>query len=223
MSDGSTDRLVSELVQDARPVRLVGPLRAELAAVAAVALGISVAVVATLGLRPAGLAGAPGDPSFVLVAVGLATSGCGALLGALALGRPGLERAASLAALAAVTVLALCAGAAAFGLARGGIGDGSIWGGAEELPCMLFSVALALPVALFATYRVSRAAPLHRWRTALFAGAGAAGLGTLSAHLTCRTPGAWHTVVTHALTPLLGGLVLALLLYLLLRRWARAA
>jgi hypothetical protein len=81
-----------------------------------------------------------------------------------------------------------------------------------------FSILLALPAALFATYLAASAAPIHSIRTSILTAAGGTGLGMVAAHLTCRTPGAWHTVLTHALAPVIGGLLLAAPLALMLRR-----
>jgi len=214
----TTEQLVARLARDLRPVRPVAALRRELAGVAAVVLAVVAAVVLAMGLRPNGLGVAPGEPPFAAIALGLAAAGFGAVLGALALARPGRETAASSAALAGATALALCAGVAAATLEAGP--HARIWGGLGEVPCVLFALVLALPVALLVTYRAGRSAVLHRGRTAFLAGTGAMALGTLAAHLTCRTPGAWHAVFTHSVAPLIGGLVLALPLYALLRRLA---
>lgn len=93
----------------------------------------------------------------------------------------------------------------------------------RTLPCVLVSIALSVPAALLVTYLAAQAAPLRPAATAFLAGCGATALGTFAAHLTCRTPGAWHVVTTHAATPLLGGLLMAAPVLRLLRSWARNA
>jgi hypothetical protein len=152
------------------------------------------------------------------MALGLAVFGLGAISAALAFARPGLEGRGLGLALGSVVSLGVCVAISAFWLRVGqGTGD-PMWGGERELPCVIFSVLLALPAALFATYLAASAAPIHSIRTSILTAAGGTALGMVAAHLTCRTPGAWHTVLTHALAPVIGGLLLAAPLALMLRR-----
>jgi hypothetical protein len=73
------------------------------------------------------------------------------------------------------------------------------------------------------TRLVAGAAALEPGRTALWVALGASALGTLAAHLTCRTPGGWHVVLVHPLAPLVGALLLARPIRHLLQRWSRAS
>ncbi|HME71787.1 MAG TPA: NrsF family protein [Myxococcota bacterium] len=218
MSRDPTDALITSLARDLQPVRPVRPLRREVLKVGAVAGAVTVAVVAGLGLRP-GLEVVPGQTPFVVMALGLAVFGLGSISAALAFARPGLEGRGVTLALGSVVSLLVCVAIAAFWLrAVQSTGD-AVWGGGRELPCVLFSIALALPAALFATYLAASAAPIHSIRTSVLTAAGGTALGMVAAHLTCRTPGAWHTVLTHALAPMIGGFLLAAPLALMLRHW----
>jgi len=222
MSRDPTDALITSLARNLQPVRPVRPLRREVLRVAAVAGAVTVAVVAGLGLRP-GLEVVPGPTPFVVMALGLAAFGLACISAALAFARPGLENRGLAYALGGLVSLLVCVGIAAFWILGAPSTEDAMWGGARELPCVLFSISLALPAALFATYLAASAAPIHSVRTAILTGAGGTALGMVAAHLTCRTPGAWHTVLTHALAPLIGALLLAAPLALMLRRWHFAA
>jgi hypothetical protein len=179
---------------------------------------VTVAVVAGLGLRP-GLEVVPGEAPFIAMALGLTALGLGFIGSALAFSRPGLEdRGAALAWGSFVTLL-VCVGIAAFWLQSAPPTGDPVWGGRRELPCIVFSMILSLPVGLLATYLAASAAPIHLVRTSLLTASGGTALGMVAAHLTCRTPGAWHMVLTHALAPMIGGILLATPLFLMLRRW----
>jgi hypothetical protein len=218
MSRDSTDALIASLTRDLRPVRPVRSLSREILRVAGVAAVVTIAVVAPLGLRP-GLEAVPGETPFVAMALGLGLFGLGSIAAALAFARPGLEGRAGALVLGSVVSLLVCAGIAAFYLRPDEATGVGLWGGERELPCVVFSIVLALPAALFATYRAASAAPIHSVRTAILTAAGGTALGMVAAHLTCRTPGAWHTVLTHALAPMIGGVLLLAPLALMLRRW----
>ena len=222
MSRDPTDELISSLARDLRPVRPVRPLGREILRVGAVAGAVTVAVVAGLGLRP-GLEVVPGQTPFVVMALGLAVFGLGSISAALAFARPGLEGRGVTLALGSVVSLLVCVGISAFWLRAAPSTADAVWGGARELPCVLFSITLALPAALFATYLAASAAPIHSSWTSVLTAAGGTALGMVAAHLTCRTPGAWHTVLTHALAPMIGAFLLVVPLALMLRRWQLAA
>jgi hypothetical protein len=174
-------------------------------------------MVAFLGLRP-GLEVVPGQTAFVAMALGLAVFGLGAIGAALAFARPGLESRGLSLTLGSVVSLLVCVGISAFWLQTGPSTGDPVWGGERELPCVIFSLLLALPAVLFATHLAASAAPIHSVRTAILTAAGGTALGMVAAHLTCRTPGAWHTVLTHALAPMIGGFLLTAPLALMLRR-----
>lgn len=125
--------------------------------------------------------------------------------------------------MATVLGFLLCVGTASLVLLGSPPGAEALWGGFPEVPCVLVSLTLSVPAALIVTYLAASAAPLRPGGTALLAACGAIALGTFAAHLTCRTPGAWHVVTTHAAIPLVGGLLAAAPLLRLLRSWARIA
>lgn len=218
MSRDSTDALITSLAQDLEPVYPVRPLRREVLKVGAVAGAVTIAAVASRGLRP-GLDVVPGQTTFIVMAFGLAVFGLGFISAALASARPGLEERGTALALGSMVSLLTCVAIAAFWI-RGLPSTGeAVWGGERELPCVLFSIGLALPAASFATYLAASAAPIHAIQTAVLTAAGGSALGMVAAHLTCRTPGAWHMVLTHALAPMIGGFLLVAPLALLLQRW----
>lgn len=223
MNRDETDELISALVRDAHPVRPVHSLRRDVAAVAALALAIAFALVEQRGLRPPGPPLLHGPTPFALVALGLALAGIGAASATLAFARPGRERTGWSGVAAAVLGLVICVGTASLALLGSGSGGEAVLGGLVEIPCVLVSIALSVPAAVFIAYLAASAAPLRPAKTAILAAWGATALGTLAAHLTCRTPGAWHIVTTHAATPFLGSLLLAAPVLWLLRRWARSA
>ncbi|HBZ71140.1 MAG TPA: hypothetical protein DEP35_15970 [Deltaproteobacteria bacterium] len=220
MSRDATDELIVALAQGVRPVTPVRSLRCQVAAVAAVSLALSLALVGERGLRPPGPELLLGPTPFALMALGLALAGLGAVTAALALARPGRERTGWSAVTVAVLGLFGAVGTASLALVASPPGSEAVWGGLVEVPCVVFSLILSLPAALFVTYLAARAAPLRPGATAFFAASGATALGTLAAHLICRTPGAWHVVTTHAATPLLGGLLMTTPALRLLRNWA---
>ncbi|HTF36497.1 MAG TPA: NrsF family protein [Myxococcota bacterium] len=223
MSREATDELIRTLARDARAVTPVLFLRWEVAAVAAFTLVVSFALVEARGLRPPGLELVEGPTPFALVALGPVLAGLGAVTTALALARPGREQTGWSAMTATVLGLLVSVGTASLALLHSPAGGEPIWGGVLEVPCVLVSIALSVPAALLVTYLAAQAAPLRPAATAFLAGCGATALGTFAAHLTCRTPGAWHVVTTHAATPFLGGLLMAAPVLRLLRSWARNA
>jgi hypothetical protein len=218
-----TDDLIAALARDVDPVTPVPSLRWEVTAVAALALAVSLALVEGRGLRPPGLPLLQEFTPFAIVALGLALAGLGAVTAALAFARPGRERIGWSALVTTVVGLLLSVGIACL-LVRGSpLGGEALWGGLPEIPCVLASIALSVPAVLIVTYLAASAAPLRPGATAFLAACGATALGTFAAHLTCRTPGAWHVVTTHAATPLVGGLLVVVPVLRLLRSWARSA
>jgi hypothetical protein len=222
VSPAATDRLIASLVREVRPVQPVHALRWEVGAVAGLTLALSLLLIEQRGLRAPGLSLLLGPTPFALVALGLALAGLGAVTAALAFARPGREGTGWRAVGAGALGLLGCVGTASFVLRSLPTGGETVWGGLLELPCILAAIALSLPATLCVTYLAATAAPLRPAATALLVASGATALGTLAAHLTCRTPGAWHVVTTHAATPFLGGLLMAAPVLRLLRSWARS-
>lgn len=222
MSADRIDDLIDALARSVAPVRRLPPLRRQIAGVAALAALVALAVVVGLGLRAPGLAGLALDTPQLWMALGLAATGLSGVTAALAFARPGRESEGWLALALALASLLVAAVASTHVVAWTAPLAEPLWRGAEEIPCMVASVVFALPVALLVTRLAARGAPLRRFRTALVAAGGATALGTFAAHLICRTPGAWHAVLTHALEPFVGALLLVLPLFTLLRRWQTA-
>jgi hypothetical protein len=221
MSEDRTDVLIATLARELRPVRPVPRLGIQALGATAIGLAAAALLSALRGLRPDQVGMADGAWLFGALAVGLGVVGAGALAAALASARPGRERIAGIAGIASLGTLLLCAIPALWLLASESALPGPGVSGARELPCLVFGLLLGLPVALVVTRLVARAAPLEPRRTALWVALGASALGTLAAHLTCRTPGGWHVVLVHPLAPLVGALLLARPIRRLLARWAR--
>jgi len=221
VSRDRTDAVIAALGRDARPVRRIPPLRRQLATVLLLAAAVAVVVVAGLGLRAPGLPLLQLGSPFLWMALGLAAAGVAGATSALAFARPGREAEAWRALALGLAALGLAGLASAYAVAGSGASSEPIWRGAPELPCIIASLVFSLPAALLVTRLASRAAPLQRGRTAFVSAGSATALGALAAHLICRTPGEWHVVVTHALEPFVGALLLAAPLYALLRWWRR--
>lgn len=209
----STERLLGDLVARMEPVRQIPPLRA--VAAAALALG-ALASAGVLGLRGIHTAGAALDPPMVLVALGLAMVGVGGIAASLGAAVPGRERVARIGLAALIGGLALAAGAAGWGH---GSGASAAW---EEigLTCLrIATLAGLLPSVALLTFLVLA---FPHWPVAALAAAavGAVGMGALSVHASCPVTGWTHVLLQHALAPLIGGPVLAIVLYPILR-WLR--
>ena len=223
MSADRTQALIAALARDARPVRPVPALRWQIACVAATAAGVAALAIAGLGLRPLGHPLFASGSPFLWMTVGLGVAGVGGVSSALAFARPGRESAGWVA-LGVATVALLTAALVDAQLVEGSAAASEpIWNGKAEIPCVVASLLFGLPVAILATRLAARAAPLRIGLTALVTAGGASALGTLAAHLICRTPGEWHVAVIHALEPIAGTILFAAPLYLLLRRWHRIA
>ena len=222
MKRSSTDELISALARGIRPVRRVAPLGWQATGVCAVAAALLLALVMLSGLRRDELGAGSGSAPFLLTSLGLALVSLGGVTAALASSRPGRERLEWRSITISIAALAICGSAAALVLLGTPLAGDPGWGGVGEIPCVLSSLTSAIIPALILIRLAASGAPLRPERTALWAGWGATGLAAFAANLTCRTPGAWHEVLTHALIPVLGSLLLMTALGALLRRWTRA-
>jgi len=223
MTGRSTEDLVQQLVRNLPPVKPIARLR--VAAAGIVALWVT-AVVATAWVTGAwprlGEAAFWLDPIAVAILIGLVVFAACAVIAALADAVPGREplaRAGRIGAGAAGVWLLGC-GLWAVGGGEGQSSAGQLKGSAS---CLLHALVLAIPAALAAGFYVSRGAPQHRWIASGVAAAGAAGLGALAVHATCSVAGGFHLLLGHCMTPMIGGLVLALPLAGLIWRWSPAA
>ncbi len=223
MSEDRTQALIAALARDAQPVRPVAALRWQIACVAAVAAGVTGIAIAGLGLRPLGHPLLASSSPFLWIAIGLGVAGVAGVSSAFAFARPGREAAGWVSLGISMSALVTAGLVGARLVAGSAAASEPIWSGRTEIPCIFGSLLFARPVAFFATRLAARAAPLRFGLTARVTAGGASARGTFAAHLICRTPGEWHVVVTHAVEPILGAILLALPLYALLRRWHRIA
>ena len=209
----SSENLVAELVERLEPVRPI--LRLRTVAGAALGLGavMSSIVFAIRGLRPDLMMGTL-EPAVLLVGLGLTGVACGGIVASIAAAIPGREGIARTGLGALVAGLALSAGAAGWGLFSSGA---AAWGGLAMNCLLTASVVGLLPTVGLLTFLV-HALPRRPAAALATAAGGAVGIGGLAAHATCAATGALHVLVEHALAPVLGGVLLALLLYPVLRR-----
>ncbi|MEE9609292.1 MAG: NrsF family protein [Myxococcota bacterium] len=218
MSTQSTEQLLSELARDLTPVRPIARLRSVLLGAAAIWLLASLVHWALGAPRPR--TGAWGDPAFVAILVGLALTGAGALLTAVAAAVPGRDAAVrkGRGATLAGALLAFGAGAWAVALAEpqgtpaSGFGPG--------LSCALRASALGVLPALLLCAFLARGVAQRLSLAVVFAAVGGLALGAVTVHTSCPYGGALHALLAHALTPFVAALWLALPLVGLTRSWA---
>ncbi len=223
MTGRSTEDLVQQLVGNLSPIKPIARLRVAASLVVALSVAAVVATGWMTGEWPRfGEAAFWSDPITVAVLFGLTVAAAGAVVAALASAVPGREP--------LVRVGRISAGAAVVWLI--GCGLWAVAGGESESAASLFSgsasclahaLVLAIPAALAASFYLSRGAPQHRLFASGVAAAGAAGLGAVAVHATCSVAGGFHLLLGHCLTPVIAGLLFALPLAGLIRRWSRTA
>jgi hypothetical protein len=209
----STEQLAGDLVAALEPVRLIPRLRA-VAGMALVLGVVSSAVV--MGLRGvrSDLAMGIFPPCIVLMAVGLTLVALGGIAASLGAGVPGRERVTRLGLRTFVAGLVLAAGAGGWALASAGA---AAWEGIG-VGCLATAVlAGVLPGLALLAFLVA-AFPARPGLALAAASGGAVGLGSLSVHVSCPATGGLHLLLGHAAAPVVGGIVLALVLYPILRR-----
>jgi hypothetical protein len=208
-----TERLISSLGDDLRPVHPLPRLRT----VFAIVLGIAVASIAFVSLSGAGRIATQalsGSSLYLACGVALIVAGCAGTISALAAGVPGRERLGEAATLAAA--LALLAGAAACGFAMGLQASSSPPG----LDVQCFSVGTVLSVfpagvILGFLLRGWIARPL---RAALIALLAAGALGSMVVHLHCGFVAPRHLLLGHLSVPVVWALVGLYPVFVLTRR-----
>ena len=210
----SSENLVGDLVRELEPVRLIPKLRT----VAGAALGLGVLgsgiVFAIRGLRPDLMMGTL-QPVALLIGLGLTAVACGGIVASVGAAVPGRESVARTGLLALVSGLTLSAGAAGWGLFSSGA---AAWGGGLEMRCLLTASGVGLLPTVGLLLFLVHALPRRPAAALAAAAGGAVGIGGLAAHASCAATGGLHLLVEHALAPVLGGLLLAALLYPVLRR-----
>jgi hypothetical protein len=223
MTGRSTEDLVQQLVGDLSPMKPIARLR--VAVLAVVALSIA-AVVATGWMTEKwprfGEAAFWSDPLSVAILFGLTTAAAGALVAALASAVPGREPLARAGRIGAGTAVVYLLGCGLWAIA-GGESESAASLFAGSASCLVHSLVLAIPAALAASFYLSRGAPQDRLIASGVAAAGAAGLGAVAVHATCSVAGGFHLLLGHCLTPVIAGLLFALPLAGLIRRWSRTA
>lgn len=211
---GTTDDLVRRLTRELRPVRRVPRLRTVLLGTGIAGLTALAVAVLVRGVDPALVADRLGDPVFTGVLLALLVLGPASAVGALAASIPGREVARRVAA----DVACLAAGAVLVPVVLLALRDPDFGRGfSGGLACQAWSLGLGLlpmvPVVVF----VARALPRHPWLTAFGAGVAGVAVGALVVHLSCPSRDPAHLLIAHALTPVLGGLLLSLPLLCLWR------
>jgi hypothetical protein len=223
MTDRSTEDLVRQLVQNLPPVKPIARLRVAAAGVVALWIAAVVTTGRMTGEWPrVGEVVFWSDPIAVAILLGLTVAAVGAVVAALASAAPGREplvRAGQIGAGAAVVWLIGCG---LWAVAGGGSeSTASLFAGSAS--CLVHALVLAIPAALAASFYLSRGAPQHRLIASGVAAAGAAGLGAVAVHATCSVAGGFHLLLGHCLTPVIAGLLFALPLAGLIRRWSPTA
>jgi hypothetical protein len=223
MTGRSTEDLVQQLVQNLPPVKPIARLRVAAAGVVALWVAAVVAMGWMTGAWPRfGESAYWSDPITVAALFGLTVVAAGAVVAALASAVPGREPLAR--------VGRISAGSAAVWLI--GCGLWAVAGGENEFAasllagsasCFAHALLLAMPAALAASFYLSRGAPQRRLIASGAAAAGAAGLGAVAVHATCSAVGSFHLLLGHCLTPIAAGLLFALPLAGLVRRWSPTA
>ncbi len=214
---GSSDNLVSELVQSLEPVRPIPRLRTVAAAALGLGAIVSGIVIAIRGVRPDLLMGSL-EPTALLVGLGLTAVACGGICSSIGAAVPGRDGVARSGLVAVFVGLALSAGAAGWGVFSMGA---VAWDGVS-MRCLLTASVVGLIPTIGLLVFLVHALPQRPAAALATAAGGAVGIGGLAAHASCAASDPMHVLVEHAFAPVLGGVVLALLLYPVLRRLRRA-
>lgn len=210
MSREGTSELVERLSQELRPVRRIPRLRQAAGGVALLWLGVGALALTLRGLRPDLLQQLQPASAFVVILMGLGLIAVGGVVAALATSVPGREGAARV----------------SLGLGLGGVMLAALMGAIlilreagpaplacpfeNDLACFTVACLLALPPALGILAFVSRGAPYRPLIAVLAAATGAVALGALLVHVSCPESNPRHIILSHALAPLGGALLLTL-------------
>ena len=223
MTGRSTEDLVQQLVQNLPPVKPIARLR--VAGSLVVALWVAAAVATgwmTEKWPRFGEAAFWSDPITVAVLLGLMVAAASAVVAALASAVPGREPLARAGRISAGMAVVWLIGCGLWAVA-GGESESAANSFAGSASCLAHALGLAIPAALAASFYLSRGAPQHRLIASAAAAAGAAGLGAVAVHATCSAVGSFHLLLGHCLTPIIAGLLFALPLAGLVRRWSPTA
>ena len=223
MTSRSTEDLTQQLVRDLPPVKPIARLRVAASVVVALSVAAVVATGWMTGKWPRfGEAAFWSDPITVAILLGLMVTAAGAVVAALASAVPGREPLARAGWISAGSAAVWSIGCGVWA-AAGGESESAASLFAGSASCLAHALVLAIPAALAASFYLSRGAPQRRLIASGVAAAGAAGLGAVAVHATCSTGGGVHLLLGHCLTPIVAGLLFALPLAGLIRRWSPAA
>jgi hypothetical protein len=222
MTGRSTDDLVQQLVHNLPPVKPIARLRVAAAGVVALWVAAVVAMGWMTGAWPRiGEVAFWSDPITVAILLGLTGAAAGAVVAALASAVPGRESLARAGRICAGTAVVWSISCGLWAVV-GGESETAASLFAGSASCLVHALVLSVPAALAASFYLSRGAPQHRLIASGVAAAGAAGLGALAVHATCSVASGFHLLLGHCLTPVIAGLLFALPLAGLIRRWSPA-
>ncbi len=209
MSEKSASQLIRELVTNLAPVRPIPRLRDAASLVALLWLVSGVGILTLRGLRPDLLQRVATESAFLTIIVGLALVGLGGAMAALAMGVPGRAHAARVGLGLGLAGVILAAGMGTFLVLResGGVVACPFQ---NDLACISVSSLLALPPALGILVFLSRGSPFRPLLAVLTGATGAVALGALLVHVTCPEASPRHVILSHALAPFIGALLLTL-------------
>jgi hypothetical protein len=218
LPEQTSHALIERLSRELKPVQPIWSLRRMGAVLLFVWLATGAPVLLWQGLREDLPSVVTGTPAYGAILVALLLMASGGIVAALALCVPGRENATRAGAgLVLLGILGSVAIALApiFAEASPGYLAGSL---RYDATCLGLAAALAIPVVGLVLGFGQRAAVFAALPTMLLAGLGAVAAGTVVVHLMCGEACARHLLGSHALAPLVGGLVLALPGQRLLRR-----
>ncbi len=207
-SEHSTRALIDRLTRELEPVHPISSLRRTAAVLLFVWLATGAPVLLWNGLRDDLAEAATTTPAYLAILVTLILMAVGGVVSSLALCVPGRESVvrtgAGLVALGLLGSVAIAL-SPTFGAASPGYLAGSL---RYDATCLGIASAMAIPVVGFLLGFGQRAASFAALPTAASAGIGALAAGAIVVHLMCSEACARHLIGSHALAPLLGGLVL---------------
>ena len=205
-----TFEVIEAIASDLVPVRRIPPLHRSAVAVALLWAVIGGAALAAKGLRPDVAAALLESRGFVAILTGLVLVGAGGVGAALAGSVPGREVAARRSLATGLVGAILCVGVGAVLVLRGGAPLVPAASLGSDASCLTLALLLALPPAVGVLLFSARAAPHRRLLVALFASAGTVALGAVVVHLSCDCIHPRHLILSHALAPVAGALLLTL-------------
>jgi hypothetical protein len=203
-------RFIETLADDLTPVRPIARLRRIGAGVAFLWIVVAAGAFALLGLRADLLSALAESPAVGVIFVGLvlvAVGGVGAGLAASVPGREVAARGSLATGLVGVSLSAVVGGVLVI---RGGAPLVPAAPISADVSCLGVALLLALPPALGALLFMARAAAYRPVLVCLFAATGSVALGALVVHLSCDCIHPRHLIVSHALAPVAGALLLTL-------------